>query len=204
MPSETNRAAGPAFPLLLASTSPRRHYLLREAGIPFDVVAPKDVAEDFPPGEPPAELVVRHALTKARSVAADHPRRLILGADTVVVLNKKIHGKPADEAEARAILSQLQGQTHTVHTGLALVAGSSGRELAEAEATEVKMRPLSAEDISSYVATGEPLDKAGAYAVQGRGSLLIERVVGDYFNVVGLPLYRLSKMLEGFGLEVLR
>ncbi len=203
MPSETDSSAGPAFPLLLASTSPRRLYLLREAGIPFDVVAPKDVAEDFPPGEPPAELVVRHARTKARSVAADYPGRLILGADTVVVLNKKIYGKPAAEAEARAMLAELAGRTHVVYTGLALVAAPSGRELAAAEATEVTMRPLSAEEISSYVATGEPLDKAGAYAVQGRGSLLVERVVGDYFNVVGLPLYRLSKMLAAFGLEVL-
>ena len=203
MPSENNNVAGPAFPLLLASTSPRRHYLLREAGIPFDVVAPKDVAEDFPPGEPPEELVVRHALMKARSVAPDHPGRLILGADTVVVLDGKIYGKPADEAGARAMLAELVGQTHVVYTGLALVAASSGRELTEAEATEVTMRPLSAEEISSYVATGEPLDKAGAYAVQGRGALLVERVVGDYFNVVGLPLYRLSKMLEAFGLKVL-
>ncbi len=203
MPTDTDSEAGPASPLLLASTSPRRRYLLREAGIPFDVVAPKDVAEDFPPGEPPAEVVVRHALTKARSVAADHPRRLILGADTVVVLDKKIYGKPAAEADARAMLSQLQGQTHTVYTGLALVDPSSGRERTAAEATEVTMRPLSAEEISAYVATGEPLDKAGAYAVQGRGALLIERVVGDYFNVVGLPLYRLSKMLAAFGLKAL-
>jgi len=102
------------------------------------------------------------------------------------------------------MLAELQGRTHTVYTGLALVAPSSGRELAEAEATEVTMRPLPPEEISSYVATGEPLDKAGAYAVQGRGSLLVERVVGDYFNVVGLPLYRLSKMLAAFGLEVLQ
>jgi len=189
-------------PLLLASTSPRRHFLLREAGIPFDAIAPKDVAEDFPPGEPPQELVVRHALTKARSVAPDHPRRLILGADTVVVLDKKIYGKPADEAEARSMLSQLQGQTHTVYTGLALVDGSSGREVARAEATAVTMRPLSPDEIATYVATGEPLDKAGAYAVQGRGSLLVERVDGDYFNVVGLPLYRLSKMLESLGFDL--
>lgn len=189
--------------LVLASTSPRRHFLLREAGIPFDVVPPRDVAEDFPPGERPQELVIRHALRKARSVAPDHPRRLILGADTVVVLGDRVFGKPAGEQEARSMLSRLQGQTHTVYTGLALVDGSSGRELAEAEATGVKMRPLSPDEIAAYVATGEPLDKAGAYAVQGRGSLLVERVDGDYFNVVGLPLYRLSKMLESFGIDPL-
>jgi len=191
-------------PLVLASTSPRRRFLLREAGIPFDVVAPRDVAEDFPAGEPPQDLVRRHALTKARSVAADHPGRLILGGDTVVVLDDRVFGKPADEAEARAMLAQLAGRTHVVYTGLALVDGSSGREVAEAEATAVTMRPLSAKEIRFYVATGEPLDKAGAYAVQGKGSLLVARVDGDYFNVVGLPLYRLSKMLEAFGRDVFR
>jgi septum formation protein len=202
MVSKAKNAGAP--PLLLASTSPRRRFLLREAGIAFDVVAPRDVAEDFPPGEQAEELVVRHALAKARSVAAAHPGRLVLGADTVVVLGERIFGKPADEEEAGAMLAQLAGRTHTVYTGLALVDGSSGRELAGAEATGVTMRPLEDEEIKYYVATGEPLDKAGAYAVQGRGALLVERVDGDYFNVVGLPLYRLSKMLAAFGYDVFR
>ncbi len=199
---EAKNAGAPL--LLLASTSPRRRFLLREAGIAFDVVPPRDVAEDIPPGEPPQELVVRHALTKARSVAAANRGRLVLGADTVVVLDGRVFGKPADEEEARAMLGQLAGRTHTVYTGLALVDGSSNREAAEAEATAVTMRPLGEEEIASYVATGEPLDKAGAYAVQGRGALLVERVDGDYFNVVGLPLYRLSKMLAAFGYDVFR
>lgn len=202
MNAEAKNAGAP--PLLLASTSPRRRFLLREAGIAFDVVAPRDVAEDFPPGEPPQELVVRHALAKARSAAAAHRGRLVLGADTVVVLDGRVFGKPADEEEARAMLAQLAGRTHTVYTGLALVDGSGGRELAEAEATAVTMRPLGDEEIAYYVATGEPLDKAGAYAVQGRGALLVERVDGDYFNVVGLPLHRLSKMLAAFGYDVFR
>jgi len=102
------------------------------------------------------------------------------------------------------MLAQLAGRTHTVYTGLALVDGPSGRELAEAEATAVTMRPLGDEEIKYYVATGEPLDKAGAYAVQGRGALLVKRVDGDYFNVVGLPLYRLSKMLAALGYDVFR
>jgi septum formation protein len=202
MTSQKKNAHAPS--ILLASTSPRRRFLLREAGIAFDVVAPRDVAEDFPPGEPPEELVVRHALTKARSVAAAHRGRLVLGADTVVVLDGRVFGKPADEDEARAMLAQLAGRTHTVYTGLALVDASSGREAAEAEATGVTMRPLGDEEIAYYVATGEPLDKAGAYAVQGRGALLVERVDGDYFNVVGLPLHRLSKMLAAFGYDVFR
>ncbi len=202
MVSKAKSAGAP--PLLLASTSPRRRFLLREAGIAFDAVAPRDVAEDLPPGEPAEELVVRHALAKARTVAAPNRGRLVLGADTVVVLDERVFGKPADEEEARAMLAQLAGRTHTVYTGLALVAGPRGRELAEAEPTAVTMRPLSDEEITYYVATGEPLDKAGAYAVQGRGALLVERVDGDYFNVVGLPLYRLSKMLAAFGYDVFR
>lgn len=194
----------PAPRLVLASTSPRRHALLREAGIPYEAVVPRDVAEDVLPGGRPAELVRRHALAKARSVAGDYAGRLILGADTVVALDDRIFGKPADEAEARAMLATLAGRTHVVYTGLALVDGAGGREGVEVEATAVTMRPLSAEEIGRYVATGEPADKAGAYAVQGRGSLLVERVEGDYFNVVGLPLYRLSKMLAAFGYELFR
>jgi len=190
--------------LVLVSTSPRRHSLLREAGIPFEAVAPRDVAEDFPPGEPPRETVTRHARAKARSVAAAHPGRLLLGADTVVVLEGVVFGKPDDEDEARAMLAFLQGRTHTVFTGLAVVDAASGRELADAEATDVTMRPLTQEEINAYVDTGEPLDKAGAYAIQGRGAFLVERVDGDYFNVVGLPLYRLSKMLASFGYALFR
>ncbi|UCH79047.1 MAG: septum formation protein Maf [Candidatus Coatesbacteria bacterium] len=191
-------------PLLLVSTSPRRYFLLREAGIPFEAVAPRDVAEDFPAGEAPADLVVRHAAAKARSVAGDYPGRLLLGADTVVVLDGVIYGKPAGEEEAREMLATLQGRTHTVYTGLALLDLASEEELTEFEATEVTMRPLGEEEIASYVATGEPLDKAGAYAIQGRGAFLVKRVDGDYFNVVGLPLYRLSKMLQTAGRDVFR
>jgi septum formation protein len=190
--------------LLLVSTSPRRRALLAEAGIPYEAVAPRDVAEDFPADEPPQDLVLRHALTKARSVAADYPKRLLLGADTVVALQGRVFGKPAAETEAREMLAALQGRTHVVYTGLALVDGGSGREAAEVEATDVAVRPLSAEEVAAYVATGEALDKAGAYAIQGRGALLVERVDGDYFNVVGLPLYRLSRMLAAFGYDVLR
>lgn len=190
--------------LVLASTSPRRKALLTEAGIPFDVAAPRDVAEDFPRGEPPRETVTRHALAKARSVAADYPGRILLGADTIVVLEGAVFGKPADENEARAMLAYLQGRTHTVFTGLAVVDLAAGRELTDAEATDVTMRPLVMEEIAAYVATGEPLDKAGAYAIQGRGALLVQRVDGDYFNVVGLPLYRLSRILASCGYDVFR
>jgi septum formation protein len=201
-PANGNASSQPR--LVLASTSPRRSALLSEADIPFDAVAPRDVAEDFPRGEPPREIVIRHALAKARSVAADYPGRILLGADTIVVLEGAVFGKPADEDEARAMLAYLQGRTHTVFTGLAVVDLAAGRELSDAEATDVTMRPLVMEEIAAYVATGEPLDKAGAYAIQGRGALLVERVDGDYFNVVGLPLFRLSKMLASCGYDVFR
>jgi septum formation protein len=189
--------------LLLASTSPRRFNLLAEAGVPFDVVAPRDVAEDIPAGEDPAALVQRHALAKARSVAAVQGGRIILGADTVVVHDGVTYGKPTGAAAARAMLAALQGRGHTVYTGLALLPPGGG-ELTGAEATDVVIRPLSDEEIDVYVASGEPLDKAGGYAIQGKGAFLVERVDGDYFNVVGLPLYRLSLLLARLGYEVFR
>ncbi|MGD8718579.1 MAG: nucleoside triphosphate pyrophosphatase [Candidatus Zixiibacteriota bacterium] len=191
-------------PLILASTSPRRFYLLREAGIPFDVVAPGNVAEDSLPGEHAEDMVVRHARAKAGAVAPDYPGRLVLGADTVVVLDGEVYGKPKDDADARRMLGILQGRTHTVFTGLALLDAAGGREISDVEATEVSIAPLSPDKIAYYVETGEPADKAGAYAIQGRGSLLVERVDGDYFNVVGLPLFRLTKLFESLGYDVLR
>jgi septum formation protein len=193
----------PELTIVLASTSPRRRFLLREAGIPVEAVPPLDVAEDSPAAEPPETLVTRHALTKARSVAAGYAGRLILGADTVVVLDDAIFGKPADVAEAHGMLTTLQGKTHTVYSGLALI-NADGRELTATEATTVAIRDMSDEEIDIYVATGEPLDKAGAYAIQGRGALLVKRVDGDYFNVVGLPLYRLSLMLAAVDYPVFR
>lgn len=185
-------------PLVLASTSPRRRRLLEEAGIPFDAVPPRNVAEDCAPGEDPLLLVQRHALAKARSVAPLFPPTLILAADTVVFLDGRIFGKPRDPAEAREMLSALQGRTHAVYTGVAIL-GPGNREDVGVEESAVTLRPLSREEIDAYVATGEPLDKAGAYAIQGRGALLVQEVQGDYFNVVGLPLARVARMLEAAG-----
>lgn len=190
--------------LILASSSPRRYHLLTEAGVRFEVVAPVDVAEDFPPGEKPQDLVIRHALAKARSVARERAGRMVLGVDTVVVLDGVIYGKPADEIQAHEYLKILQGRTHTVFSGLALIVGADGRELTAYEATDVTIRPLSDEEIDIYIETGEPLDKAGAYAIQGKGAFLVERVDGDYFNVVGLPLYHLSLLLAQLGFELFR
>ncbi len=192
----------PGFRLVLASTSPRRQFLLRESGIPFETVAPANAAEDFPAGEAPTGLVMRHARAKARSVAGTYPDRLVLGADTVVVIDGEVFGKPRAVAEARVMLATLQGRTHTVYTGLALLDGGRRKEMVEVEATDVTLRPMTDEEIEIYIATGEPLDKAGAYAIQGKGAFLVERVDGDYFNVVGLPLCRLGFMLASLGYAV--
>jgi len=190
------------FRLILASTSPRRYFLLREAGIPFDAAPPKDIAEDIRPDEPPEKLVARHAMAKARSVAGEYPGRLVLGADTIVVVDGRVFGKPHDSLDAHRMLAALAGRDHVVYTGLALLDGARGRELAEVEATDVRLRPLTAEEIDIYIATGEPLDKAGGYAIQGKGAFLVEKVDGDYFNVVGLPLCRLGFMLAKLGYTV--
>ena len=181
--------------LILASQSPRRAELLRAAGLTFRVVAP--AVEDAPPPHAPSlpALVTRMALHKAESVAA-HRRDVVIGADTIVVCQSRIFGKPADAAEAGRMLRFLSGRPHRVYTGVALVAGD--RRLTGWERTEVVFRPLTTPEIRRYVATGEPLDKAGAYALQGLGAALVEEVRGCYTNVIGLPMPKLLHLLEEF------
>ncbi|BDG61511.1 Maf family protein [Caldinitratiruptor microaerophilus] len=188
--------------LVLASASPRRVSLLEQVGLSFEVV-PSGVPED--PGDgtrEPADLARALALRKAEAVAAREPDALVLGADTIVVLDGAVLGKPRDEAEAVRMLERLQGRSHVVITGVALVA-PGGRKRVEHEETTVWMRPLTRAQVEWYVRSGEPLDKAGAYAVQGLGALLVERIFGCYYNVVGLPLGRVARLLEEFGLTVL-
>jgi len=151
----------------------------------------------------PVRLVKALAEAKARAVARAHPEALVIGADTVVVLDGDILGKPSDESEACEMLSRLSGRTHHVYTGVAVVDGTSGRSQACAEVTAVTFGRLTEDLIDRYVRTGEPLDKAGAYGIQGLGATLVERVEGCYFNVVGLPLFRLARLLEAFGHPVL-
>jgi septum formation protein len=148
------------------------------------------------------------AVEKARAVAAGYgPETLVIGADTLVVIDGYVLGKPRDEAEALAMLVRLQGRTHEVVTGLAVVPGPVGegarREVVDAVVTEVTFRPAERGELERYAATGEPLDKAGAYAIQGRGCVFIESIRGCYFNVVGLPVFRLARMLSEFGVPVL-
>jgi septum formation protein len=179
--------------LILASASPRRAELLRNAGIAF-TVEPAHVPEEPRPGEPPLKYAQRLARDKARAVFARYPDRVVLGADTVVVVDEHLLEKPCDEQDAARMLRLLSGRKHRVITGVCLV--GSGHEETEAEVTEVRFSVLSEQEIADYIATHEPMDKAGAYAIQGRASRWIERIEGCYFNVVGLPVPLVYRMLD--------
>lgn len=178
--------------LILASRSPRRQEILERAGIPF-VTRPAEVDETVRDGEEACAYVKRLAREKAEAVAAA-PEDIVLGADTVVVLESEILGKPADSADAARMLRMLSGREHIVMTGICLVIGKDAVE--DVEKTRVRFVPLSDEEITEYVASGEPLDKAGAYAIQGLASKFIDRVEGCYFNVVGLPIARVYRHLN--------
>jgi len=190
------------IPLFLASSSPRRRELLARLGIPFTVIAPR-VDEAVHGDPPPHRLVQELARRKARAGAREVARGLVIGADTVVVRRGRVLGKPADAAGAAEMLRLLQGASHEVYTGLAVCERPAGREIATWEKTRVTFAPMTEEEIALYAASGEPLDKAGAYAVQGIGSLLITRIEGCYFNVVGLPLARLYRVLAELGVDLL-
>jgi septum formation protein len=180
------------LPLLLASTSPQRRAILEQIGIPFDAEAPR--YEERDDGDlSPAELVRAHAEGKARSLASEAGDRPVLGVDTAVVLDGRVYGKPADEKEAAAMLEDLGGRTHVVVSGLCLLA--PGCDVVEHEETLVRFRALAPGDVAAYVATGEWRGRAGAYAIQGRGAGLVERIEGDYLNVVGLPAALLVRLL---------
>jgi septum formation protein len=188
--------------LVLASASPRRKELLHMLGLSDLLVLPAKGEEKTKAGLSPAEAVCVLSRQKAREVAAAaEPDALILAADTIVAVDGEILGKPADETEAFSMLSRLSGRAHEVFTGVTLLRGDL--EETAVERTEVRFRALSPAEIRAYIATGEPMDKAGAYGAQGRGSLFVEGISGDFFNVVGLPLCRLSKMLERMGVSLL-
>ncbi len=182
----------PAPPLLLASTSPQRRAILTQLGIPFDVVAPR--YDEHDPAEADAtELVCRHARGKAESVAGEADGRLVLGVDTTVVVGGRIYAKPANAADAERMLEELSGRTHAVVSGLCLIA--PGWEVVEAAATLVTFRALTPRDLAGYVASGEWEGRAGGYAIQGLGGALVERIEGDYLNIVGLPGALLVRLL---------
>jgi septum formation protein len=187
---------------ILASASPRRRELLTSIGIEFEV-RPSHVPEVHEPGETPQEYVARLSRDKAHALASEFPDRWVIAADTTVVFHDELLEKPSDEADAVRMLGTLAGQTHVVYTGVTLE--NTEREWRETRVTEseVRMLPLSQGEIEWYVATREPFDKAGAYAVQGIGSMFIESVHGSFTNVVGLPLATLYQMLRKAGIDPL-
>jgi septum formation protein len=193
----------PTPEIILASASPRRAALLRQIGLGFRT-SPSALGDDGEaalPGESPEACARRLALSKAQEVAMRLARGLVIGADTVVVCDDRLFGKPRDEEEALAFLLSLAGRTHRVITGVAVVDAETARAEVEAAVTAVVMRPFGVHEAAKYVATGEPMDKAGAYGIQGRGALLVEGIQGDYFNVVGLPLTLLATLLRRFGVD---
>lgn len=183
------------LPLVLASRSPRRRRLLEQLGLDFSI-HPSAIEEILPASLPPSVAVEQIALEKAVSVAASYPEALTLAADTIVVLEDEILEKPASEEDAVQMLQRLSGNTHTVYTGVALVYPAKDAKLTSCEATSVTFDALTAEEIAAYVATGSPMDKAGAYGIQDDfGAVFVRRIEGDYYNVVGLPLNRLFRLL---------
>lgn len=188
--------------VILASQSPRRRELLERMGFDDFLIRPARGEERMEPALAPALLVEELSRQKAREVAAGaEPGDLVIAADTVVAVEGRVLGKPRDRAEARRMLELLSGRTHTVYTGVTVRRGEE--EQTEHEATKVRFRPLTGEEIAAYIATGEPMDKAGAYGIQALGALLVEGIQGDYFNVVGLPVCRLGRMLARFGVDPL-
>ena len=186
--------------LILASQSPRRRELMAREGLEFSVVV-RDTEEEHDASLPPEELCARNAAAKALAVAAEYPQATVVGADTLVFIDNTPLGKPADEAEAVAMLSALSGKTHTVYTGVAVI--KDGVELSEAEETKVHFRPISDGEIRAYVKSGEPMDKAAAYGAQGRASVFVQGIEGDFFNVMGLPVCLLDSMLKKIGLSLI-
>lgn len=188
--------------IILASQSPRRKQLLEQIGITnFDILVPR-VEEDYDPSLSPEEIVSSICRKKgeAAGALAGDPKAVIIAADTMVFLDGLRLGKPQDQVDAFTMLSVLSGRTHRVCTGVTLCRGE--RMETRVETTAVTFRPLTQDEIWGYIRSGEPMDKAGAYGAQGKAALFVSRIEGDYFNVMGLPLYLLGKMLEDFGVRL--
>ena len=188
--------------IILASASPRRKELLENIGLKFEV-EPSDYPEDMRSGLSPDELARAISLEKARVVASRHRNAIVIAADTFIVFRGKIMGKPGTEAEARKMLMRLRGKPHSVITGFTILDTDENRVFTKSVETVVYIKNLTSEEVDAYVKSGEPLDKAGAYAIQGLGSIIVERIEGDYFNVIGLPLSALAEGLKDFGIHVL-
>lgn len=186
--------------IILASTSPRRKEIFEKAGIPFSM-EDSGYEEDLSLPLEPRELAKHLALEKAKAVASRHKDAVVIGADTIVAINNRILGKPKDLNKATDMLKLLSGSTNTVITGIAIVDGKSGKNITRTEETKVYFKKLTDKDIAKYISTGEPMGKAGAYAVQGLGASLIDRIEGDFHNAMGLPLAVLLEELKKFGIR---
>ena len=184
--------------IVLASASPRRRELLASLGLRV-VVIPSEIDEGDRPGYGPPALARLHAGSKADAVAVRAPGRVIIAADTVVELDGESLGKPVDAVEARTMLSHLAGRDHLVHTAYTLIDGPTGRRRDGLTTTTVRFHPLTPDEIAAYVASGDPMDKAGAYGIQGPGAALVERIDGDFYSVMGLPLGEVTRALRELG-----
>jgi len=188
--------------IILASTSPRRKKLLSRIGLPFEVQA-SDYEEDMKLDLEPKELVKHLSKGKAEAVAKDHEDAIIIGADSIVVYENKVFGKPASAAEAKEMLQKLSGTIHSVITGFTIIDTKTNESVSRAIEAKIYFRKVTEGEIDAYIKTGEPMDKAGAYAVQGLGAIFVEKIEGDFTGVIGLPLFALAKELKNFGIEVL-
>lgn len=189
--------------IVLASASPRRKELLRQLiGDNFKIV-PGSYHEKPQPEMEPIDLIIHNSREKAREIASVISSGIVIAADTVVLCDEKILGKPHTEDKAREMLRQISGKKVHVITGLTVMDIDGNRQTSTSETTDVMIKQMSDAEIEAYVKTAEPIDKAGAFAIQGKGAIIVERIEGDYFNVVGLPLFRLNKILREFGIDVL-
>ena len=188
--------------IILASASPRRKELLDKIGLKFEV-APSDITEDLTSDLPPQELAKKLSQEKALAVSKKYSDALIIAADTIGVFEGEIIGKPHTPAEAKKMLRNLNGKSHLVVTGFTIMDTKTGKTISKSVETAVYFRKLTEAEIDAYVKTGEPLDKAGGYAIQGLGALIVEKIAGDYYNVIGLPLSALVESLKKFGIKVL-
>ncbi len=188
--------------IILASASPRRKELLEKIGLKFEVEA-SNYEEDVCPELRQREQVENISLEKAKLVAQEHKNAIVIAADTLVVFRGKTLGKPQSEVEARKMLRAINGKSHSVITGFTIIDTAKNKTLTKSIETKVYLRKLTLKEIDTYVRSNEPLDKAGGYAIQGLGSVIVERIEGDYFNVVGLPLSALTESLKEFGVHIL-
>jgi septum formation protein len=189
-------------PIILASQSPRRAHLLKQIGLTFKV-QPSSVPEEIDPLESSEETVTRLALLKANEVASRYAEGIVIGSDTIVVIDDAVLGKPETPGHAREMLHQLSGRTHTVYTGFALVDAATKKSYIDCEHTDVTFRPLSVQEIAGYVNTGSPMDKAGSYGIQDDfGAVFVERIAGDYYTVVGFPLSKFYTAFTAFAREL--